>query len=162
MSRRRFVIVGCTLVLAGAFLWIGWWWKMKLGKQDCRDVIIAILKRRLDYVKHHPKGLQLFADEYHGMMDWYVKDRLVKCALFLPVYGLFDGWLMGSSYREGYLGFTEPLVTRYLLSVNFFERATGEPDYSKELNYQSGGLKAGLICGNPWANLQAPSQNNTG
>jgi len=153
MSRRRFVIVGCLLFLAGIVLWVGWWWKMKLGKQDCREVMVAILKRRLNYVKHDPEGLKRFADEYHGMLDGYVRERLVQCALFLPVYGLLDRWLLNSSYREGYLGISEPLLTVYLLSVSFFDRATGEPDFSKVLNYKSGEIRVAFTCGNPWANL---------
>ena len=155
MSRRRFVLIG--LAVAGVFLWVGWWWKTRYSKSDCRDSIIALLKQRLDYLEHDAQGLQRFAEEYQAMMDGYVRDRMVKISLFLPVFGLMDSWVMSSNYRDSYLGLQESLVTRYLLSVNFFDRGTGEPNYEQILNYQSGGIRAGLICGNPWANLTGNS-----
>ena len=157
ISRRRFVLTGIGLALLGMFLWLGWWWKTKYSKNDCRDTIMALIKRRIDYVEHEDDGLERFADEYQAMMDGYVRDRLVKVSLFLPVFGMFDGWMINSNFRDGYLGLQESLVTRYLLSVNFFDRGTGEPNYEQALNYQSGGIRAGLICGNPWANLTVES-----
>jgi hypothetical protein len=157
MSRKRFVLSGIGLAFVGVFLWLGWWWKSKYSKSDCRETVMALIKRRIDYVKHSEEGLKRFADEYQEMMDGYVRDRLVKVSIFLPVFGMFDGWVMNSGYRDSYLGLQESLVTRYLLSVNFFDRATGEPSFDQVLNYQAGGIRVGLICGNPWANLAVES-----
>lgn len=155
-SRRKFIIRGCLLFLAAGFLYLGWWWRKYQKPQDCGDVIVALLKHRLGYLEHDPSGLARFASEYQDYLDPYVKKRLVKCALFLPVYGMFDEWLMGSGQRDGYVGLAQPVVTHYLLSTGFFNRATGEPDYSRPLNYQTGGIRATLVCTNPWADLSLP------
>lgn len=153
-SRRNFILRGCLLFLVAGVLWVGWWWRKYHRPNDCSDVLVAMLKERLGYLKHDPAGLERFAKEYQAYMDPYFRKRFVRCGLFLPVYGMFDSWVMKSGKRDGYVNLIQPVITRYLFSTGFFDRARGgSPDYNKTLDYQEGGIHASLICANPWADL---------
>jgi hypothetical protein len=153
MSRKKFILTGIFLCFAGACLWAGWWLRIK-SKKDMRGIIVEILRRRLDYVHHAPWSLSLFASEYQGQLDGYGGGQLLKCALFLPIYGLFDLWIMRSAtHRGAYLDVTQPLVTRYLLATGFFSGGKGEPNYSSPLDYKAGALRGSRVCNNPWADF---------
>jgi len=153
MNRRKFMFRSILLVIATGFLYLFWWWRARLSPQDCRGVIVAVLRRRLDYLDLDPKGLRQFAAEVHESLDPYVRERFTKCSLFLPVYGLFDSWAMSGDMRASYLGLCDPLVTKYLLVTGFFPPGGASPDLSKTLSYVPGSLLARPPCGNPWADL---------
>jgi len=156
MNRRKFILRSILLVGASAVLYVLWWWRARLTPQDCRGVIVEVLRRRLDYLELEPRSLRQFADELHESLDPYVRERLAQCSLFLPAYGLFDRWALSGSMRHSYLGLCEPIVTRYLLVTGFFPRG-GSPDLGSPVVYQPGTLGNPPYCGNPWANLAQPA-----
>ena len=156
MNRRKFILRTILLAGASAILYVVWWWRARLAPQDCRGVVAEVLKRRLDYLELEPRSLRQFADELQAGLDPYVRERLAQCSLFLPVYGLFDGWAMSGKMRASYLGLCEPIVTRYLLVTGFFPRG-GTPDLGRPVVYQPGALQHPSVCGNPWADLAQPA-----
>ena len=155
MNRRKFIFRSLFLVCASAVVYLIWWWRAKLTPQDCTDVVEEVLRRRLDYLDLEPHSLRQFSDELQRSLDPYVRERLAKCSLFLPLYGIFDKWAMSGKMRASYLGLCEPIVTRYLLASGFFSDE-GSPDLKEPIVYTSGTLSNPTICGNPWANLSPP------
>ncbi len=153
MNRRKFIIRSVLLFLAAGSLYLFWWWRFRLKPGDCRSVIAAILKRRLNYLNLDREGLHDFAGEIHDTLDPYIRERLAQCSLFLPVFGLFDSWAMSGGMRTVYLGLATPLVTRYLLSTGFFPRGGASPDMTIPLKYVPGSALSLQVCGNPWADL---------
>ena len=120
-------------------------------------MIIAILQRRLNYLNMDSAGLRKFADDVHESLDPYVRERLSQCSLFLPVFGMFDSWAMSGRIRAAYLGLSEPLISRYLLSTEFFPRGAGRPNLLQTVNYSPCRALALPVCGNPWADLSLPA-----
>ena len=157
MNRRKFILRSILLLTATGFLYVFWWWRFRLAPQECRGVIIAILQRRLNYLNMDSAGLRKFADDVHESLDPYVRERLSQCSLFLPVFGMFDSWAMSGRIRAAYLGLSEPLISRYLLSTEFFPRGVGRPNLLQTVNYSPGRALALPVCGNPWADLSLPA-----
>ena len=86
MNRRKFIFRSLFLVGASAVVYLIWWWRAKLIPQDCTDVVEEVLRRRLDYLDLETRSLRQFSDELQRSLDPYVRERLAKCSLFLPVY----------------------------------------------------------------------------
>jgi hypothetical protein len=157
MNRRKFILRSILLLMATGFLYVFWWWRFRLASKECRGVIVAILERRLNYLDMDSAGLRKFADDVHESLDPYVRERLSQCSLFLPVFGLFDSWAMSGQIRAAYLALSEPLISRYLLSTDFFHRGAASPNLLQTVHYSSGRVLASPVCGNPWADLSLPA-----
>jgi len=157
MNRRKFIIRSILLLIASGLLYVFWWWRFRLAARGCRGVIVAILERRLNYLNLDSAGLNNFAADVHEGLDPYVRERLSQCGFFLPVFGLFDSWAMSGKMRIAYLALSEPLISRYLLSTDFFTRGTESHNLLHAVNYSSGRALAMPVCGNPWADLSLPT-----
>ena len=157
MNRRKFILRSILLLMATGFLYVFWWWRFRLASQECRGVIVALLERRLNYLNMDSAGLRKFADDVYESLDPYVRERLSQYSLFLPVFGLFDSWAMSEQTRVAYLALSEPLISRYLLSTDFFPRGGASPNLLQTVNYSSGRALAPRVCDNPWADLSLPA-----
>jgi len=157
MNRRKFILRSILLLMATGFLYVFWWWRFRFAPQECRGVIVAILKRRLNYLELDSAGLRMFADDVHESLDPYVRERLGQCSLFLPVFGLFDSWAMSGQIRVAYLALSEPIISRYLLATDFFPRGAATSNLLQTVKYSPGRALAMPVCGNPWADLSLPA-----
>jgi hypothetical protein len=117
--RRRSFLLGAAGV-AGLVGLAGW----RLFANSQQQVVMAVLRYRLGYLRLDEAGLKSFADEI-------VKRQKVS-ALRLRVLGAFWPLYKGMSltghewYAPGVLHGEERVITAYLLSSDFFQNGASE------------------------------------
>jgi hypothetical protein len=112
-------------------------------------IIVAILKRRVGYLKVEAGSFQRFAREYVEYKREYVSDLARDSIFALPFTYLTPyRWLpMGHPLRR----LEDNVVTKYLLSTDFFLH---DADESRDVKYLSFYEPQLAPCRNPFANLR--------
>jgi hypothetical protein len=129
ISRRRLLVGGVGVV--GAVGLAGW----GVGRVGLRAEIVALLKRRLDYLKLDEKGLKTFAtDKVDAIFNKKIPtwNRLrYHFGAQLPSYARYyrsDGLSRTASFEEG-------VVQLYLLSSSFFINGADESKLVEYVGY---------------------------
>ncbi len=138
MKRRTMI----ALAGAGAVFALGAW---RLTAATQRDAILAVLRKRLDYLRLDPVGVGRFADDLVATKEISrLRLRLIGAAG--PLYEdlpLSGGGRIRHTIRHG----EERIVTLYLLSSDFFRHGADE---SRVIQYV--GMYDPLqACANPFA-----------
>lgn len=149
LSRRAFLggaIGGVAVLVAAPYAFYHW----HSGKPT--SVIVAILKRRVGYLKNEPGIFERFAREY---VDYKREYRLqlgrLSAVAFPLTYVTLYRWVpMGHPLRR----LEDNVVTKYLLSTDFFQHGADE---SRSLRYLSFYEPQLAPCRNPFVNLRKPS-----
>jgi len=136
-SRRTFLAVACAGLLGAG----GW----RFFRAHDEDAILMVLRKRLDYLKLDPAGMQAFARDL-ASRKLLSRTRLRLMMTFGPLYRRFD--LNGQNFlavaiRHG----EERIVSNYLLSSDFFINGA---DQSRIVQYL-GFYDPLHACSNPFA-----------
>lgn len=146
LSRRAFLtgaVAGLIVVAAVPYAW----YHLRHGKAT--RIVLAVLKRRLGYLKVEPGSFERFAAEYVEYKQSHAKQLARLSAVAFPLtYVTLYRWLpMGHPLRR----LEDNVVTKYLLSTDFFFHGADE---SRELKYLSFYDPAAAACRNPFASLR--------
>jgi hypothetical protein len=144
IGRRKFVIVS---LFSGISLLFGGWWLFKVRKGDATDIIIAILKKRLGYLKIDPADLEKFAADFQNIISArrrYLGSWSGLLTLIYRVINIFDMTPFSDNFRS----LEEFTVTLFLLSSDFFENGA---DLNKPVKYVGLYDPYETGCDNPFA-----------
>jgi len=147
LSRRKFIggaLAGAALLVAAPYTFYQW----RFGRPT--SVVVAVLKRRVGYLTTEPGSFERFAREYVEYKKGH-REQLAKLSVvaFPLTYLTLYRWLpMGHPMRR----LEDNVVTRYLLSTDFFIHSADE---SREVKYLSFYEPHTAPCRNPFANLRA-------
>jgi len=149
LSRRAFLgrTIGAVAVLTAApYAFYHWRW----GKPT--SIVIAILKRRVGYLENEEGSFERFAEEYIVYKDEYREQLGKLSAIAFPfTYVTLYRWLpMGHPIRR----LEDNVVTKYLLSTDFFLKGADESRTVKYLSFYEPHLAP---CRNPFVNLRKPA-----
>lgn len=146
LSRRAFLtglVGGLAVLVAAPYAF----YQLRYGKPS--KIIIAILKRRVGYLKTEAGSFERFAREYVSYKSEYARQLARLSVVALPfTYVTLYRWLpMGHPLRR----LEDNVVTKYLLSTDFFLRGGDE---SREVKYLSFYEPQLAPCRNPFVNLR--------
>jgi len=139
-TRRKFLLAGFAV---GAAIFAAYKWRWG----DPSEAVVAILKRRVGYLKVEPGTFHDFAGRYLEQRSEYQKRLLRRLSLLGPALRFM------SPYR--WLGPAHPLrlledsvVSLYLLSTDFFQNGADE---QRAVTYVSFYDPYSAECRNPFA-----------
>jgi hypothetical protein len=146
LSRRAFVaslVGGMAVLVAAPYAFYQW----RYGEPT--KIIVAILRRRVGYLKHETGSFERFAREYIDFKAEHAAQLARLSVIALPyTYATLYRWLpMGHPLRR----LEDNVVTQYLLSTDFFFH---DADESREVRYLSFYEPHLAPCRNPFANLR--------
>ena len=128
INRRKFVIV---TLFSGLSLYIAGWWIFKVRKGDATDIIISILRKRLNYMKIDKSELKKFADDFQKIVTGKHRYYGSWAGMLKPLYAVFNIYKL-TPFSDKFRDFEEYTVTMFLLSSDFF---TGGADLSRQVKY---------------------------
>ena len=139
-SRRKFLALGAVSGITALYGAYKWRWG------DPTDVVVAILKRRVGYLRVEPGTFRTFAKDYVEFRKEYERELTVLSAVSLPLQFLSPyAWLRrGHAFRR----LEDNVVSRYLLSTDFFQNGANE---SRLVTYLSFYDPYTAVCRNPFA-----------
>jgi hypothetical protein len=148
LSRRSF-LTRATAVLFVLVAAPYAFYHIKYGK--AANVVIAILKRRVGYLKTEPGSFDRFAEDYVHYKRAHARQlsKLSVAAFPLTYVTLYRLLPMGHPLRR----LEDNVVTKYLLSTDFFFH---DADESREVKYLSFYEPSVTPCRNPFASLRKP------
>lgn len=137
------MVGGVVVLVAAPYAAYQW----RYGKPS--KVVIAILKRRVGYLKTEAGSFERFASEYVEYKRGYVAQLARLSVIALPLtYVTLYRWLpMGHPLRR----LEDNVVTKYLLSTDFFLNGADE---SRNVRYLSFYEPHRAPCRNPFAHLR--------
>ncbi len=140
ITRRKLLALGATSGLAGIYGLYKW----HFG--DATEVIVTILHRRVGYLRVDTSTFHTFAKDYVVFRKQYERELAKLSALALPLRFMSPyAWLeRGHPYRR----LEDNVVSRYLLSTDFFQNGANERTLVKYLSFYDPLL---TICRNPLA-----------
>jgi len=142
LSRRKFLVLGLAAGAVPLYAMYAWRWG------DPTDIIVAILKRRVGYLRVEPSTLYDFAKSYISSRKEYDRKLATLSAISLPLQFLSPyRWLaQGNALRR----LEDNVVSGYLLSTDFFANGANE---QRAVSYISFYDPYTRPCGNPF-NMQ--------
>jgi hypothetical protein len=144
IGRRKFVIVS---LFSGVSLLFGGWWLFKVRRGDSTDIIMAILKKRLGYLKTEQADLEKFAADFQGIISARRRYLGSWSGLLTPLYAVVDIFDI-TPYSRDFESFEEFTVTLFLLSSDFFEKGA---DLNRPVKYYGLYDPYETGCDNPFA-----------
>jgi len=148
MSRRAFIIsstVGIFAVAASV-------WTVKSGYLNTHDrmtkTIFAVFEKRLSYLKWDKAQIMSFIKDFitHTRNKGYLK-KVRSLSFFYPLYA-HSNLLERTSLASKLHNFEERIITKFLLSTNFFREGADE---TKPVTYLSYYDPYKMPCQNPFA-----------
>ena len=147
LSRRKFIF---ATLLSGVSLYTAGWWIFKVRKRDATDIIVAILKKRLGYLKVDNSDLEKFASDFQQIISPKRRYFGSWSGIISPIYRAVDIF-NATPYSEEFRSFEEFAVTLFLLSSDFFHYGADldrKTKYTKLFDpYENG-------CDNPFVDLK--------
>jgi len=139
-TRRKFLLAGFAI---GAAIVAAYKWRWG----DPSDAVVAILKRRVGYLKVEPGTFHDFAARYLEQRSEHQKRLLRRLSLLGPALRLVSPyrWL-GPAHSLRLL--EDSVVSLYLLSTDFFQHGADE---QRAVTYVSFYDPYSIACGNPFA-----------
>ena len=148
ISRRAFILSALASVttIAG----IGGWWVFKTSQDNNIDLIVAILRKNLHYLKLDEAGLIAFAQDFLANQPNFVNSRNMDLLdLARPFYIYSDLFEITPASDELHR-VEERMVTQFLMSTDFFWNGANE---SRPIMYLGYYTPYKQVCGNPFATL---------
>jgi hypothetical protein len=139
LSRRKFLAIGLAVSAAPLYALYAWRWG------DPTDIIVAILKRRVGYLRVEHGTFHDFAKSYISFRKDYEHQLATLSFISVPLQFLSPySWLtQGNSFRR----LEDNVVSRYLLSTDFFANNANE---QRAVSYISFYDPYTRPCGNPF------------
>lgn len=141
LDRRRFLAAGMA-GLAGLVAW-------RLIRSSDEDAIIAVLKKRLDYLILDENGLRVFARDL--MAQQIIASHKLRMLDFAgPLYTQLSLAAHSNALTRAIRHGEERIVTQYLLSSDFFQNGADE---TREVHYYRyyDPTRTSRPCGTPFA-----------
>lgn len=139
LSRRKFLVLGLAASAAPLYALYMWRWG------DPTDIIIAILKRRVGYLRIKHDTFHDFAKSYVSSRKNYERKLATLSAISLPLqYFSPYRWL---AQGNAFLRLEDNVVSTYLLSTDFFANGANE---QRTVSYISFYDPYTRPCGNPF------------
>lgn len=136
--------VTATLVSA-ASIYLGSWWVTKVRQEDALDIVMAILQKRLGYLKVDNEDLVAFSEAFQRSLPPKVKVLAGWAGAVEPLYSRTD--VLSSFTSTRFIEFEEYVVSKFLLSTDFFQH---NADETRDVKYL-GLFPYELSCANPLA-----------
>ena len=146
IGRRTFIL---SAVASAFSLYVGGWWAFKVRKNDATDIILAILHKRLGYLRLDESGLVRFAHDYQGRIPEKGAYLASWAGLLRPIYALFNPFEL-TPKAESFRQFEDHILTQFLLSSDFFQHNADETRIVRYLGYYDPYER---LCENPFASL---------
>ena len=142
MSRRTFLALAILGLAVVAVPWA--WFKHRRG--DATDLVVAILKRRVGYLKTPPGSFEEFAKAYVEEKKDHRQTLRSLSVLALPLtyFTVYPMLPMGHGLRR----LENTVVSIYLLSTDFFQHGADE---TRELHYVAYFNPERVACRHPFA-----------
>jgi hypothetical protein len=142
IGRRGFIL---GAMMAGVSLYTAGWWLFKVRPRDYSDIVLAVLRKHLGYLKVQEGDFERFASEFRPS---YGNDPRVSWAgIAAPIYAWTDlRRLVPRATR--FHRFEEDVVGSFLMSTDFFWRGADE---TREIVYMGYGPPYRRPCQNPFA-----------
>jgi hypothetical protein len=141
LNRRRFLAAGMA-GLAGLVTW-------RLIRSSNEDAIIAVLKKRLDYLILDENGLRVFARDLVAQQI-ISSHKLRMLDIAEPVYTRLSLAAHGNALIRAIRHGEERIVTQYLLSSDFFQNGADETRGVRYYRYYDP-TRTSRPCGTPFA-----------
>lgn len=141
LDRRRFLVAGMA-GLAGLVAW-------RLIRSSDEDAIIAVLKKRLDYLILDENGLRVFARDL--VAQQIIASHKLRMLDFAgPVYTQLPLASHSNALTRAIRHGEERIVTQYLMSSDFFQNGADE---TREVHYYRyyDPTRTSRPCGTPFA-----------
>jgi hypothetical protein len=146
IGRRRFIF---ATILSGVSLYVAGWWIFKVRNGDATDIIVAILKKRLNYINVGDSDLEKFAADFQYAVSPKRRYLGSWAGILRPVYSVVDIFKI-SPYSKEFRSFEEFSVTIFLLSSDFFQHGA---DLDRKIRYLRLFDPYEYGCDNPFVNL---------
>ncbi len=140
-SRRRFV--GWGVGAAGLAVLGGWIW----GRRDAADLIVAILERRVGFLRVDRATFRTFAEEYVRANPRH-HSRLAMASVMAGPLQWVRPHQWGGSVGGAFRRLDDSVVSTYLLSTDFFDHGADE---TREVSYVTYFSPLSGVCRNPFA-----------
>lgn len=139
LSRRKFLALGLAAGVAPLYALYAWRWG------DPTEAIVAILKRRVGYLRVEPGTFYDFAKDYVSTKIEYERKLATLSAAALPLrfYSPYRWLAQGHAFRR----LEDSVVSDYLLSTDFFYY---DADEQRAISYISFYDPYARPCGNPF------------
>ncbi|MCP4583041.1 MAG: hypothetical protein GY839_15640 [candidate division Zixibacteria bacterium] len=147
INRRKFL---ASLVLSGMSLYTAGWWFFKVRKRDATGFIIAIIRKKLSYLKIEKKELIAFARVHQARMPENWRYYASWAGIFRPIYAVADIFKFAPNSDE-FRQFEEYTMMQFLLSSDFF---IYDADESRSLKFREYYDLRELECENPFAKFE--------
>jgi len=143
MNRRRFIL---SALVSGILLYAGGWWNFKVRKGDISDIVVTLVRKKLDYLQIDEAGLEQFAIDFAGTRAPMFALRLSWMGMFSPLYAHTN--VLDSTNAVDVFG--EEVAKLFLLSSDFFWNGS---DITREVKYIKFYNPYTRPCANPFAIL---------
>jgi hypothetical protein len=139
-DRRTLVALGATTGLLGLYAMFKW----RFG--DATEVVVAILKRRVGYLRVESESFHVFAKDYVVFRKEYEQDLKKLSVASLPLRFMSPyAWLdQGHAFRR----LEDNVVSKFLLSTDFFQNGGNDRTLVKYLSFYD---PQRAVCRNPLA-----------
>ena len=119
-----------------------------MRKGDAADIIISIIRKKLNYMRIDKSELKEFADDFQNTLS--AKQRMIGgwAGMLRPLYSIVDIYKV-TPYSDKFKGFEEYAITTFLLSSDFFKNGA---DLSRKVKYIALYNPYEMGCENPFAN----------
>lgn len=118
LSRRKFLALGLAAGAVPLYALYAWRWG------DPTDVIVAILERRVGYLRVEPATFRDFAKDYASFQKRHEHEFavLTDISLLLRFFSPYRWLAQGHAFRR----LEDNVVSSYLLSTDFFANGADE------------------------------------
>lgn len=139
VSRRKLLALGAVSAVAALFGIYKW----NFG--DPKDIIVAILKRRVGYLGVDAASFDVFAVDYLKHRKQYIRDLTRLSAFSLP-FRFFSPYSW-SDKENAFRRLEDNIVSQYLLSTDFFQNGADENRAVKYILFYDPYV---TVCRNPF------------
>jgi hypothetical protein len=146
ISRRKFLL---ATVPAAVSLYISGWWFFKVRNSDATDIVIQILKNNLSYLKLKDEDLATFAESLQQTLTGNIRQQISWAGIMRPIYSQVNIFSLSSLTRSTFAEFEEYVISKFLLSTDFF---INNADENRNITYL-GFYPYERPCSNPFARL---------
>ena len=150
MKRRNFILGSAAIAGLGASAYLGNWWTSKVQKHDASDIIQAVIKKKLPYLKISEKDIVTFSIELSNYMPKDASKKAAWIGIAEPLYSRLDLFSWSDITKRDITRFEEYVVEKFLMSTDFFQN---HADESRRVNYISLYDPYLRPCTNPFAQL---------
>jgi hypothetical protein len=139
LSRRKFLALALAVGAIPLYAFYSWRWG------DPTDIIVAILKRRVGYLRVEPGTFNKFAKDYMLHRKNYAHMLASLSMISLPMQFLSPyHWL---KHGNGLRRLEDNVVSQYLLSTDFFDNDADEHRVVSYISYYDPYTR---LCSNPF------------